>query len=112
MESAVTAPVSGHVKRVVVHEGGLMLPSWKSNLFSDADVARRGLNRPRRPRCGNCALTDLVAFFKENDVMRLPVACFLLRCRIRFRSINKWVICVTVYVVFEKRNSGAPEIKI
>ena len=77
MESAVTAPVSGHVKRVVVHEGELMLRSWKSNKSSDVNAARRGLHRPRGPRCGNCALADLFGHFQREVVMRFPVTCVL-----------------------------------
>lgn len=35
MESAVTAPVSGHIKRVVVHEGGLLVLSAVDSLTHD-----------------------------------------------------------------------------
>lgn len=35
MESAVTAPVSGHVKRVVVHEGKQTLCCFKKDAPSD-----------------------------------------------------------------------------
>ena len=73
MESSVTAPVSGHVKRVVVHEGMLMLRCWKSSSLTGVNTARRGFNRPRRPCCGNRTLKGRFTL-TENDVIQLLVA--------------------------------------
>lgn len=52
MESAVTAPVSGHIKRVVVQEGkrGVVL------INHSLTVLLRRLHCPRRSHGRNCAL--------------------------------------------------------
>lgn len=43
MESAVTAPVSGHIKRVVVHEGAWVAPIWiSSQLWLPGDSINQG----------------------------------------------------------------------
>lgn len=55
MESAVTAPVSGHIKRVVVQEGKVLhLPCYSLALI----IRSRGFNRARRPNRGNRTLRD------------------------------------------------------
>ena len=51
MESAVTAPVSGHVKRVVVHEGQLSSLIFKLRI--DISFLLRRLYQPGRSRGGN-----------------------------------------------------------
>lgn len=60
MESAVTAPVSGHVKRVVVHEG-------KSAYVNIEDIADhfhtpRRFHQPGRFDGGNCSLIGAIGF--------------------------------------------------
>jgi hypothetical protein len=51
MESAVTAPVSGHVKRVVVHEGEI-IDNKNHNILDNASTLR-GFDQSRRFDGGN-----------------------------------------------------------
>jgi hypothetical protein len=54
MESAVTAPVSGHVKRVVVHEGRFFSAMY---IYPSQHLSSRRLHQPRRSRRGDRSLT-------------------------------------------------------
>jgi hypothetical protein len=54
MESAVTAPVSGHVKRVVVHEGDTIANNIKD--IANHAFTLRGFDQPGRFDSGNCSL--------------------------------------------------------
>lgn len=61
MESAITAPVSGHVKRVLVQEGELeRYPRWSKDI--DCGECRR-LHQPRRPYRRDCSLKIIVCVY-------------------------------------------------
>lgn len=58
MESAVSAPVSGHIKRVAVHEGMSLLFTKSAGYWNRADAlpprfSFRRLDFSGRPHCGN-----------------------------------------------------------
>lgn len=100
MESAVTAPVSGHVKRVTVHEGmnGFFSVLPTSTFTDAAHVFHRRLDQPRRFGRGDCALKDVFLIslgLFSNDIIQVNM-----QCTHRFRRIlaqqlvlycNKWV---------------------
>ena len=71
MESAVTAPVSGHIKRVVVQEG--MRYRYDSKLASDC-LPRR-FDQPGRLDCGDCALKErfLANFVYKSMYIRIQI---------------------------------------
>jgi hypothetical protein len=71
MESAVTAPVSGHIKRVVVQEGERLVTEQTPKCCANADYVRR-FNKPRRPDYRNCALEDCGLVFVGNSGIVVP----------------------------------------